>query len=102
MNTCNKPEKVKAEEYMEKCVEPDAPWVTCFYCGKPLKTCERTEPVENSYICPVHNDGVEIDCNGLWACDNCWHKYIDRYDGRIIGRIRWYIDLIYFTLKNLT
>ena len=67
------------EGEMSNCVQPDAPWVPCVICGKPVKTCEREEPVEDDsqlvgydYICPEHPDGCELSSGLGWVCSfNC-------------------------------
>ena len=60
-----------------KCVQPDAPWVQCCVCGKPIKTCERQAAVEGDYRCPAHPDGAELD-DGRWTCSlDCWSKIVD-------------------------
>lgn len=58
------------------CVEPDAPWMACCVCDRPIKTCERREPIDDSYLCPVHKDGSELT-DGRWVCsDECHDKIV--------------------------
>lgn len=61
----------------KQCVEPDAPYKPCCICGTHVKTCERKEPVNNSYVCPSHPNGCELS-DGRWTCSiECWEKAID-------------------------
>lgn len=54
----------------DRCVQPEAPWVSCAVCGVKVKTCERAIPVDFSYRCPSHPNGYERR-NG-WVCsDEC-------------------------------
>lgn len=55
-----------------ECCDPSAPMKPCRSCGKMLHTCEREEPDESSYLCPVegHNEGSE-DSSGRWLCERC-------------------------------
>lgn len=60
---------------MADCVEPDAPIETCVVCGKDVHTCQRDEPVDNSYICPKHPEGLALTGGG-WVCsEKCWEEY---------------------------
>lgn len=61
---------------MKTCCQPDAPWVKCNVCSKPLKTCESDKPIEGTqftYVCSVHQDGAQLD-DGRWLCDNCYYN----------------------------
>lgn len=62
---------------MEKCCDPTAPIKTCVICARDIRTCEREEPVNNSYLCPVesHNIGWEYK-TGVWVCSReCEAEY---------------------------
>jgi hypothetical protein len=59
----------------EKCVEPDAPKFPCVICGAVVFTCEREEPVNNNYACPMHPNGCEFD--GKWVCSlSCYDEAV--------------------------
>jgi len=59
----------------ESCADPDAPLETCFVCGKIIHTCERKEPANDSYLCPVHKAGWQRG-NGVWVCgEECDSQY---------------------------
>lgn len=64
------------EVVCKECVEPNAQWVACTVCYRPIKTCERVEPVDNDYLCPAHGDGSELS-DGKWVCsDECWDRIV--------------------------
>ena len=66
------------EEFrVTKCVDPEAPTEKCIVCGETIYTCERTESVNNSYLCPVseHNNGYQTN-NGVWVCEKCQETYL--------------------------
>lgn len=67
-----------AEPEAGNCVEPDAPWTECIYCGKKLKTCEiQSDVALDDYRCPVHREGIEVD--GRWICsDEACQDKLDR------------------------
>ena len=73
---------------MSNCVQPDAPWVQCVICGKPVKTCERPVPVADDsqldgydYTCPEHPDGCELFDGLGWVCSfACWEVAARRLD----------------------
>ena len=59
----------------KQCCDPNALQVPCVNCGTTVFTCEREEPVNNSYLCPAHPDGFE-DGYGHWFCGNkCWNGW---------------------------
>lgn len=62
-----------------KCVQPNAPWAKCYICKKRVKTCERKRPVRNnSYLCPAHPDGAQLN-SGKWVCsEKCWEIAVER------------------------
>lgn len=70
----------------EECADPDAPLETCAICGRFIYTCERKEPVNDSYLCPVpeHRGGWQRG-DGAWICsEECDRQYeLDKKD-------RWY------------
>lgn len=80
----------QAQNVVDMCVQPDAPWATCCVCGKRVKTCERKEPVPMwpggepcDYICPVHSEGFEF-CDGRWVCSSaCGEKIEDYFEGKV-------------------
>lgn len=62
----------------EECAEPDAPKENCVSCGKIVHTCERKTPVNDSYLCPAHGEGWQLD-DGVWVCGaECEEKYFRR------------------------
>jgi len=63
-----------------ECVQPNAHWVQCCVCGKPVKTCERQEAVEGDYRCPAHPDGAELN-DGRWVCSaGCYSAALEDAD----------------------
>jgi len=61
----------------KKCVDPDAPIVSCWVCGAKIHTCERKKAINSDYRCPVHGDGCELS-DGRWVCsDKCWDIIVD-------------------------
>lgn len=66
------------------CCDPSAPIVKCCVCGADVHTCERTEPVDNDYRCPLHGNGVELNA-GEWVCsDACgYERMLAGYVARI-------------------
>ena len=68
---------MSTENKMSECVDPHAPVYMCAVCHAPVFTCERKEAENNSYLCPVHPDGIETK-HGLWLCsDECCVIYND-------------------------
>lgn len=60
---------------ISSCVDPHAPVHPCVICDTPVFTCERKESLNNSYLCPVHPNGIETR-HGLWVCsDDCHEEY---------------------------
>lgn len=58
-----------------ECCNPNASKEKCVVCGSDVFTCERLEPVDNNYCCPVHPDGIQ-SFEGLWFCGNdCYDKH---------------------------
>lgn len=59
---------------INQCAEPLAPIEKCLNCGKNVHTCERKIPINNSYLCPVHQNGFESS-EGSWFCgEECYRK----------------------------
>lgn len=59
---------------MPRCVAPKAPWVKCWICLKPTKTCERKRPKYGyDYSCPAHPDVGQLSGIKRWVCSyDCW------------------------------
>lgn len=59
------------------CADTDAVVVNCCVCGVPVKTCEREDAVDGSFLCPEHPEGSEL-VDGRWVCSlECWEVAAD-------------------------